>query len=234
MGPTTLAAPAPSLHRAWWWLNAFAKMEALQIPEKVPLPKTGTEHGLSRKVYGRFKKTNPCAPTYRQKGLPKKVGGFCQAAFCFPKTVVEYLGRYSHKTAISNHRLVQVNENGVAFTYKDYRDVGKKKLAHLSGAEFLRRFACHIFPPGFMRIRHYGFLASRNKKTELNLAKKALKQPQWSPEKRPWQQIAREKLNFNPDKCPHCHSESLAIIKVINPERGPPRWPAMMAGNKAL
>jgi hypothetical protein len=79
-----------------------------------------------------------------------------------------------------------------------------------------------------------GFLASRNKKTELNLAKKALKQPQWSPEKRPWQQIAREKLNFNPDKCPHCHSESLAIIKVINPERGPPRWPAMMAGNKAL
>jgi hypothetical protein len=84
MGPTTLAAPAPSLHRAWWWLNAFAKMEALQIPEKVPLPKTGTEHGLSRKVYGRFKKTNPCAPTYRQKGLPKKVGGFCQAAFCFP------------------------------------------------------------------------------------------------------------------------------------------------------
>jgi hypothetical protein len=80
----------------------------------------------------------------------------------------------------------------VAFTYKDYRDAGKKKLAHLSGAEFLRRFACHIFPPGFMRIRHYGFLASRNKKTELNLAKKALKQPQWSPEKRPWQQIARK------------------------------------------
>jgi hypothetical protein len=75
--------------------------------------------------------------------------------FASPKTVVEYLGRYSHKTAISNHRLVQVNENGVAFTYKDYRDAGKKKLALLSGAEFLRRFACHIFPPGFMRIRFW-------------------------------------------------------------------------------
>jgi hypothetical protein len=173
-------------------------MEALQIPEKVPLPKTGTEHGLSRKVYGRFKKTNPCAPTYRQKGLPKKVGGFCQAAFCFPKTVVEYLGRYSHKTAISNHRLVQVNENGVAFTYKDYRDAGKKKLAHLSGAEFLRRFACHIFPPGFMRIRHYGFLASRNKKTELNLAKKALKQPQWSPRKTPVAANSQGKAQLQP------------------------------------
>jgi hypothetical protein len=79
-----------------------------------------------------------------------------------------------------------------------------------------------------------GFWPPETRKLSLNLAKKALKQPQWSPEKRPWQQIAREKLNFNPDKCPHCHSESLAIIKVINPERGPPRWPAMMAGNKAL
>jgi hypothetical protein len=84
MGPTTLAAPAPSLHRAWWWLNAFAKMEALQIPEKVPLPKTGTEHGLSRKVYGRFKKTNPCAPTYRQKRPSKKSGWFLPSSLLLP------------------------------------------------------------------------------------------------------------------------------------------------------
>jgi hypothetical protein len=147
MGPTTLAAPAPSLHRAWWWLNAFAKMEALQIPEKVPLPKTGTEHGLSRKVYGRFKKTNPCAP-YRQKGLPKKVGGFCQAAFCPLKQW-------------SNGKVFNVSlfryENGVAFTYKDYRDAGKKKLIW---CRIPQKVCCHIFPPGFMRIRHYGFLAS--------------------------------------------------------------------------
>jgi hypothetical protein len=59
--------------------------------------KTGTEHGLSRKVYGRFKKTNPCAPTYRQKAFQKKWVVFAKQPFASPKTVVEYLGRYSHK-----------------------------------------------------------------------------------------------------------------------------------------
>jgi hypothetical protein len=85
-------------------------------------------------------------------------------------------------------------ENGMYIT----RRLRKKKLALLSGAEFLRRFACHIFPPGFMRIRHYGFLASRNKKTELNLAKKALKQPQWSPEKTPVAANSQGKAQLQP------------------------------------
>jgi hypothetical protein len=215
-------------------LTPSQKWKPCKYQKKYLFPKRALSMVFRAKYMAALRKLTHVPQHIARKAFQKKWVVFAKQPFASPKTVVEYLGRYSHKTAISNHRLVQVNENGVAFTYKDYRDVGKKKLAHLSGAEFLRRFACHIFPPGFMRIRHYGFLASRNKKTELNLAKKALKQPQWSPEKRPWQQIAREKLNFNPDKCPHCHSESLAIIKVINPERGPPRWPAMMAGNKAL
>lgn len=147
---------------------------------------------------------------------------YAKRPFASPKTVVEYLGRYTHKIAISNHRLIDVNENSVTFHYKDYRDAAKKKEATLNGVEFLRRFAGHILPHGFVRIRHYGFMASKNKRTELNLAKKDLRQPEWSKIKYSWQHIAKEKLNYNPDQCPHCKSESMIVIKVIDPERGPP------------
>ena len=104
---------------------------------------------------------------------------YAKRPFASPKTVVEYLGRYTHKIAISNHRLIDVDEKTVSFHYKDYREGGKQKQAILTGVEFLRRFATHILPRGFVRIRHYGFLASRNKPTELNSAKKDLKQPKW-------------------------------------------------------
>lgn len=147
---------------------------------------------------------------------------YAKRPFASPKTVVEYLGRYTHKIAISNHRLIDVNENSVTFHYKDYRDAAKKKKATLSGVEFLRRFSGHILPHGFVRIRHYGFLASKNKRTELNLAKKDLQQPEWRKIKYSWIQIAKEKLNYNPDLCPFCNKESLIITKIIDPERGPP------------
>ena len=147
---------------------------------------------------------------------------YAKRPFASPKTVIEYLGRYSHKIAISNHRLTGVNEKTVSFHYKDYRDAAKKKEATISGIEFLRRFATHVLPAGFVRIRHYGFLASKNKKTELNIARKDLKQPEWRKIKYSWIQIAKDKLNYNPDLCPHCKKESLIIIKVIDPQRGPP------------
>jgi len=147
---------------------------------------------------------------------------YAKRPFASPKTVVEYLGRYTHKIAISNHRLIDVNKDKVTFRYKDYRDAAKQKQVSLKGTEFLRRFSSHILPSGFVRIRHYGFLASKNKSTQLNIAKKDLHQPEWRKIKYSWIQIAKEKLNYNPELCPHCKSESLMIIKVIDPERGPP------------
>lgn len=157
-----------------------------------------------------------------KKAFQNKWVVYAKRPFASPKTVVEYLGRYTHKIAISNHRLIEVDENGISFQYKDYRDASKKKHVTLSGVEFLRRFSSHILPYGFVRIRHYGFLASRNKRTKLNIAKKDLHQPEWSRIKYSWIQIAKEKLNYNPDQCPHCQSESMMIIKVLDPERGPP------------
>jgi len=153
---------------------------------------------------------------------------YAKRPFASPKTVVEYLGRYTHKVAISNHRLIDVNKQTVTFSYKDYRDAGKKKAITVSGTEFIRRFAHHILPSGFVRIRHYGFLASRNKPKELNIAKHCLKQLKWEKQTYTWQQIAREKLGYDPERCPHCKESNMVICQIINPERGPP-WPPKQA-----
>lgn len=158
-----------------------------------------------------------------KQAFQKKWVVYAKRPFASPKTVVEYLGRYTHKVAISNHRLLEVNDQTVTFSYKDYRDAGKKKTLILSGAEFLRRFAHHVLPSGFVRIRHYGFLASRNKTVELNMAKQELGQQKWEKQHYTWQQIAKEKLGFEPERCSHCKQEGMmVIIQIINPERGPP------------
>ncbi len=149
---------------------------------------------------------------------------YAKRPFASPKTVVEYMGRYTHKIAISNHRLVDVNSKTVSFTYKHYPHGAKRKQITLSGTEFLRRFSSHILPSGFVRIRHYGFLASRNKKMELNIAKKAFKQAPWQKVKYSWEYIAREKLKINVDQCPACKQQTMVIIKIIDPQRGPPNY----------
>ncbi len=147
---------------------------------------------------------------------------YARRPFASPKTVVEYLGRYTHKTAISNHRLLDVNDQTVSFFYKDYKDSGKKKVATLKGTEFLRRFASHILPPGFVRIRHYGFLASRNKAEQLNIAKKELAEELWTKVRYSWIQIAKEKLNYDPAICPGCKRQTMEVVKLLMPQRAPP------------
>ena len=83
------------------------------------------------------------------------------------KSVIAYLARYTHKAAISNQRICQVNDQQVHFTWKDYRD-GQQKICQLSGEEFLRRYLLHVLPKRYMRIRHYGFLANRCRQQKLH------------------------------------------------------------------
>jgi hypothetical protein len=85
---------------------------------------------------------------------------YAKRPFGSPKSVVEYLGRYMHKVAISNHRLKSIDEERVTFSYKDYRSQGEKKVMSLTHQEFIRRFVQHILPKRFVRIRHYGILSS--------------------------------------------------------------------------
>jgi hypothetical protein len=91
-----------------------------------------------------------------------------------PECVLKYLARYTHRVAISNHRLVAVEDGNVTFTYKDYAEASKHKEMTLSAEEFLRRFVQHVLPKGFVKIRHYGLLANRQREAKLQVCRRLL------------------------------------------------------------
>lgn len=125
------------------------------------------------------------------------------------QAVISYLARYSHKIAISDHRLIELKDDQVHFRYKDYRD-DQSKVMKLHYDEFIRRFLMHVLPKGFMRIRHYGFLANRCRKASLTLIRKILAQSVKAEEK--GEAEAPESALL----CPKCHQGHLLPIRVLN------------------
>ena len=99
----------------------------------------------------------------RQKCFSQKWVVYAKEPSCGVEHTLEYIARYAYRVAISDRRIQQVTDNDVTFEWKDYRDGGTKKLMTLDGVEFLRRYAMHMLPKGFFRIRHYGFLAPSNR-----------------------------------------------------------------------
>jgi Putative transposase/Transposase zinc-binding domain len=140
------------------------------------------------------------------------------------KQVIEYLGRYTHKIAISNHRLQSTDNEIITFEYKDYKDGGKKKMMTLTAEEFIRRFAQHILPRGFRRIRHYGFLSNASKTKSLAAARKSLGlKAQERSDRAARKILARERLlGQNPDRCTCCKSGTMQRVGVLPPTRAPP------------
>jgi hypothetical protein len=146
---------------------------------------------------------------------------YAKRPFGNPKHVIEYLGRYTHKVAISNHRLVDIQNDLVRFRYKDYRDESKAKLMTMDALEFIRRFSLHILPKGFMRIRHYGILSSCRKLQVLPSLHQQLESHFEFPEEKHWKQISTERLGYNPDACPVCKQLSMITLFTFD-RRGPP------------
>lgn len=140
---------------------------------------------------------------------------FAKRSFNGPSSVIEYLGRYTHKIAISNHRLEDISGGNVTFRYKDYRDKGTSKSMTLEGLEFIRRFALHILPKAFIRIRHYGILSSSRKKEAAKIIKQQL------PEAKPIKSKKPKLEPYRPTKCPCCKKESFQILLNVK-WRGPP------------
>lgn len=97
---------------------------------------------------------------------------YCKPPFKTPDNVIEYLGRYTHRIAISNNRIISAKDGIVKFKWRDYRDNNKEKIMELSANEFIRRFLMHVLPRGFFKIRHYGLLSNKNRKTKLRLCQK--------------------------------------------------------------
>lgn len=92
---------------------------------------------------------------------------YAKRPFGGPQQVLEYLGRYTHKVAITSHRILSIDDTTITFKYKDYKDGNKQKQMTLSQEEFLRRFEQHILPKGFVKIRHSGFLSHQHKTERL-------------------------------------------------------------------
>ena len=99
---------------------------------------------------------------------------YAKAPFGGPGQVLEYLGRYTHRVAIANSRLVDFNDGSVAFRWKDYRHDSKVGVMRLPAAEFTRRFLLHVLPSGLQRIRHYGLFANRTRCAKLERCRELL------------------------------------------------------------
>jgi hypothetical protein len=146
---------------------------------------------------------------------------FAKDPFAGPEQVIEYLGRYTHKVAISNHRLLKVDGSGVTFRWRDYRD-NQEKVMTLKGIEFLRRFCQHILPRRFVRIRHYGLLSTSRRPELRNLQAAFGLKPALQKPKKHWKELCRQHLRYDPDLCPRCGKGMMITIEVLIAGRPPP------------
>jgi len=143
---------------------------------------------------------------------------YAKRPFAGPEAVLAYLSRYTHRVAISNNRLIALDDRGVSFRVKDYRRNGRhrQRVMTLAADEFIRRFLLHVLPRGFHRIRHYGLLASATRKANIAKARDllALPAPQPAPEETPDTTTAAPADHRPP--CPHCGGPMI-IIETFEP-----------------
>lgn len=129
---------------------------------------------------------------------------YCKPPFKNANYVIEYLGRYTHRVAISNNRLLTITDKEISFKYRDYADENKMKIMTLEISEFIRRFLMHILPPQFMKIRHYGLLGNRNKHKKLNICKMLTGTKILQKIKIPTLDILRKIFGEDFNLCPYC------------------------------
>ncbi len=119
---------------------------------------------------------------------------YARPPFAGPESVLAYLGAYTHRIAISNHRILNLENGRVAFRYRDYADGRKQKVLRLDVDEFIRRFLLHVLPKGFVRIRHYGLLANRSRRKKIALCRALLSAPE--PETRAKETVSEKLLRL--------------------------------------
>ena len=143
---------------------------------------------------------------------------YAKSPFGSVASVVEYLGRYTHKVAITKHRILSISEHSVTFKYKDYADGNKQKTQSLSIAEFLRRFELHFLPRGYVKIRHYGFLQNHGKTARLNAVRKTMELQPLPPKIMiPVAVRMLEQYGHDITLCPKCKTGKLQLIAIVYP-----------------
>jgi hypothetical protein len=158
---------------------------------------------------------------------------YAKKPFGGPQQVLEYLGRYTHRVAISNNRLLDFTDAAVTFQWKDYRHESRNKVMRLDAQEFVRRFLLHVLPTGFQRIRHYGLLANCHRQAKLEQSRKLLAAPAplvELPDEPPDYRDRYQRLTgVSLRDCPQCHRGQMVCIESFLPgtlPRGPPPLPS--------
>jgi hypothetical protein len=149
---------------------------------------------------------------------------YAKRPFGGPTQVLEYLGRYTHRVAISNERLVRHADGVVHFRWKDYADGARMKVMTLAAEEFIRRFLLHVVPGGFVRIRHFGFLANRTRRAKLARCRAVLG-PSPSPPAAPIESVSALMLRLTGidiARCPLCPQGRLHVTEILAPTPAPP------------
>lgn len=142
---------------------------------------------------------------------------YSKSSFKNPEHVVEYLGRYTHRVAITNNRITDIRNGNVTFKYKDYKEQNKSKHMTIDAYEFIRRFMMHVLPDKFVKIRHYGILSNRNRKTKLRRCKELLGVPlKQLKEKKGWQELLLELTGKDPRQCPCCKTGRLVRKEILD------------------
>jgi hypothetical protein len=151
---------------------------------------------------------------------------YAKPPFGGPAQVLEYLGRYTHRVAIANHRLLALEQGQVSFRWRDYRHPGRQKIMTLQADEFIRRFLLHLLPSGFHRIRHYGFLAARVRREKLARCRQVLAMPPVLPApapRRDYRDVYEALTGVSLRVCPMCRHGQMRRVATLPPEnRAPP------------
>jgi predicted Zn-ribbon and HTH transcriptional regulator len=151
---------------------------------------------------------------------------YAKKPFGSPQTVLDYLGRYTHRVALSNDRILNVQNGQVTLSYRDRKDGDRNKTLPLDAHEFIRRFLLHVLPEGFMRIRHFGFLANRSKKQALTQCRKLLKLDPALPQSpnQSARDLLREITCVDLSRRPCCHKGTMIVVGELPRTSSSPRW----------
>jgi hypothetical protein len=155
---------------------------------------------------------------------------YAKRPFAGPAHVLEYLGRYTHRVALSNDRLLSLDDGIVRFRWKDYADGGCSKVMALEAAEFIRRFLLHIVPDGFVRIRHFGLLANRTRQAKLARCRELLapSPAPAAPLGESVQALMLRLTGIDIARCAVCPQGRLRLTEILAPAPGPPRLVAII------
>ena len=157
---------------------------------------------------------------------PKNWVVYAKKPFGSPQIVLDYLGRYTHRVALSNDRILQVQNSQVTLSYRDRKDGDRKKTMTLDAQEFIRRFLLHVLPDGFMRIRHFGFLANRSKKQALAQCRNLLRLDPALPQRldQSAKDLLRKITGVDLSRCPCCHKGTMLTIGDLPAQSSFPPW----------